>query len=169
LESYVAMGSGHGNGKQTAADAQAANTATGNGRKQNRVRTNPVQRPPIEGPVLAALTPETVPAPSTALGSSALDTAIFVTTPGANGGNVSPIANVPPFRTSAGDDDHFHGFSGSFALNNTKLELGAEDNYSITSSVAYKPIKDSFFFLRSGITLNNSDEPISYTWGIGYE
>ena len=165
LESYLALG----NKKLTPSVSGVVSTADGKKPRRQKEPSESVQRLPLEGPVLAALTPEPVPASTISLGSSIGDTALFITTPGANGGNVSPIANVPPHRTSAGEGDHFHGFSGSVALNNTKLELGAEDNFSITSSVAYKPIKDSFFFLRSGITLNNSDEPISYTWGIGYD
>jgi len=165
LDTYLAMG----NGGPILSAADVGATAANQTGKTNKEQAESILRPPLEGPVLAALAPVSVPASANALGASTGDTALFVTTPGANGGNVSPIANVPPHRTSAGEGDHFHGFSGSIALNNTKLELGEEDNYSITSSVAYKPIKDSFFFLRSGITLNNSDEPLSYTWGIGYD
>ena len=93
---------------------------------------------------------------------------IYITTPGTNATGVSPVANVPPHKPSS-DSDHFHGFSGTLSLNNTQLEFGSDDNYSITSAVAYKPIKESFFFLRSAVTVNNSDEPINYTWGLGYD
>jgi len=78
------------------------------------------------------------------------------------------VQRIPPNKQSD-SSDHFHGFSGTISLNNTQLEFGDEDHYSITSAVAYKPIKDSFFFLRSALTLNTSDEPLNYTWGIGYD
>lgn len=85
------------------------------------------------------------------------------------GAAVSPIANAPPYPKATSPDTTNHGFSGSLSLNNTQLEFTDPDHYSATAMVAYKPIKDSFFFLRTGITVNNSDDPLSYTWGIGYD
>ncbi len=100
--------------------------------------------------------------------AAAVDTPIYVTTPSSNANGLSPVANVPPHLPDA-DDDHSHGFSGTIALNNTQQEFGNEDHYSLTSSVAWKPVKDSFFFLRSAVTINNSDDPVNYTWGLGYD
>ncbi len=91
-------------------------------------------------------------------------------TAGANPGNsISPISNAPPFREAGADSTHNHGFSGSLALSNTQLEFGDSDHYSITSQIAYKPLQESYFFARTGITVNNSDEPLTYTWGLGYD
>jgi len=83
------------------------------------------------------------------------------------GGTVSPVTNAPPYPSESANKGY--GFSGTLSLNNTQLEFGDEDHYSVTSLVAYKPVKSSYWFLRSGITLNNSDEPVSYTWGLGYD
>ncbi len=96
------------------------------------------------------------------------DAPIYVTTPSSNATGLSPVSNVPPHNSSA-DDGHSHGFSGTIALNNSQLEFGDEDHYSITSAVAWKPVKDSFFFLRSAVTIDSSDDPVNYTWGIGYD
>jgi len=119
-----------------------------------------------------ALWPDTQDEPESgsALEQSArsASTPLYITTPSSNATGLSPVANVPPNKQSD-SSDHFHGFSGTISLNNTQLEFGDEDHYSITSAVAYKPIKDSFFFLRSALTLNTSDEPLNYTWGIGYD
>ena len=85
------------------------------------------------------------------------------------GNNISPVSNAPPFRAPNNGTDTSHGFSGSFTLNNTELEFGDTDHYSVTSQIAYKPVKDSYFFARTGVTINNSDEPLTYTWGVGYD
>lgn len=89
---------------------------------------------------------------------------------GASPGNsISPVSNAPPYRAAENTTNTSHGFSGSFTLNNTELEFGDTDHYSLTSQLAYKPLKQSYFFARSSLTLNNSDEPLSYTWGVGYD
>ena len=58
------------------------------------------------------------------------------------------------------------GISGSFSLTNKSFQ---SDGFSLSSGISYKPIKDSFWFLRSGIKFTNGDDPLAYSWGIGYD
>ncbi len=75
-------------------------------------------------------------------------------------------AGVPPFETTKSTKDRkYHGLSGSFALSNRSFE---PDAWSLTANFNYKPIIDSYFFARSGFTFTESDDPVSYYWGIGY-
>jgi hypothetical protein len=59
----------------------------------------------------------------------------------------------------------YHALNGSFALSNRSLE---DNNWSLTTNFSYKPLVNDFYFLRSGFTVTEGDEPVSYYWGIGY-
>lgn len=58
------------------------------------------------------------------------------------------------------------GFSGSISLNNRSFNT---ENTSINFAVSYKPVRDSYWFIRSGFNLSQESQPLTYTWGIGYD
>lgn len=60
----------------------------------------------------------------------------------------------------------YHGFSGFMTLGNRQFESGG---FNVTTGVSYKPIKDSYWFVRSSVNYRFEDEKIRYTWGIGYD
>ncbi len=60
----------------------------------------------------------------------------------------------------------YYGFSGSLTLNNKSFD---GDGFSITAAASYKPIKDSYWFVRSSWNYRFNDEEFRYTWGIGYD
>ena len=76
--------------------------------------------------------------------------------------------SVPPFKTTTPAkpaDRLYHGLSGSFALSNRSFE---SDAWSLTANFSYKPIIASYFFARSGFTVTEDSDSLSYYWGIGY-
>ena len=76
--------------------------------------------------------------------------------------------SVPPFKTTApakSTDRLYHGFSGSLALSNSSFE---SDAWSLTTNFSYKPIIANYFFARSGFTVTEDSDSLSYYWGIGY-
>lgn len=80
-----------------------------------------------------------------------------------------PSSSIPPFdeKGSKFKDRKYHGFSGSFALSNKGLDSDT-DAWSLTANFAYKPIRSSYFFARSGFTWKADGEEPTYYWGIGY-
>ncbi len=58
------------------------------------------------------------------------------------------------------------GFSGAISLNNSQF-LSAKT--SLNFSVAYKPLRNSYWFIRSSLDISQQNNPLSYTWGIGYD
>jgi len=59
-----------------------------------------------------------------------------------------------------------YGISGSLSVSNRSIH---RDGFSITAGASYKPIKDSYWFLRSSWNYRLNDEKFRYTWGIGYD
>ena len=95
-----------------------------------------------------------------------LSTASGVVTDGSEGS----VAQIPPFHADSGSKSKrkYHGWSGSVSLNNRIIDVAEPENWSITTSFAYKPIRSSYYFARTGITWRDSDDPITYYWGLGY-
>ena len=60
----------------------------------------------------------------------------------------------------------YRGFSGFLTLGNRQFNA---KGYSATTGVSYKPIKDSYFFLRSSGTWKFEEEEYLYNWGVGYD
>ena len=58
------------------------------------------------------------------------------------------------------------GFSGSITLENKSFQA---DQTSLKLAFAYKPIQDSYWFLRSAFNISNQSNPVTYSWGIGYD
>ncbi len=58
------------------------------------------------------------------------------------------------------------GISGSFGLSNKSF---SSDGFSFNAGISYKPIKNSYWFIRSSVKITDSDDPLVYSWGIGYD
>lgn len=71
-------------------------------------------------------------------------------------------AGIPPQPTS---DRIYEGLSGSIAVSNQSFE---DNRWSLSASVNYKPLVHSYYFARGGFTLIESEEPLTYNWGVGY-
>lgn len=75
--------------------------------------------------------------------------------------NSAPIANV-----ISEHPENTHGFTGNVY---TKQSLSG-NNPSIGASANWKPIANSFWFIRAGIDYDYKiDKPLTYSWGIGYD
>ncbi len=58
------------------------------------------------------------------------------------------------------------GLSGSITLENKSFQA---DQTSLKLAFSYKPLQDSYWFLRSAFNISNQANPITYSWGIGYD
>lgn len=91
------------------------------------------------------------------------------TSPQSTGSSFS-TGSLPPFieKKSAFKDRKYHGFSGSFALNSKRLET-AQGALSFNAGIGYKPIRSSYYFVRSGFSWTDTEvDPVTYYWGLGY-
>ncbi|MCH9673955.1 MAG: hypothetical protein K0U93_21135 [Gammaproteobacteria bacterium] len=92
------------------------------------------------------------------------------TVPGVVGGEgivYSPeVRGEAPTTTTADGKPKDYGFSGAFTLSNAGLD---GQGFGFTTSVSYKPIRDSYWFVRSALKLSQGDKPFTYSWGIGYD
>lgn len=124
----------------------------------------PVTSPKKDTPIIRAAKTETIPIKANAsiqpleTGSEISESNYppAVVTTSSPGGNAVHSKNI---KTSK-------GFSGSISLQNRSF---ISENTSLNFAFAYKPIQDSYWFIRSALNLSQQDEPISYSWGIGYD
>jgi len=58
-----------------------------------------------------------------------------------------------------------HGLSGALSLENRSFD---SDLTSIKLSASYKPLSDSYWFIRTAINASQTDKP-AYSWGLGYD
>lgn len=58
------------------------------------------------------------------------------------------------------------GLSGSISVNNRAF---LSRNTSLDFSLTYRPIRDSYWFIRSGLNISQESKPLTYSWGIGYD
>ncbi|MBX2837296.1 MAG: hypothetical protein KTR35_10610, partial [Gammaproteobacteria bacterium] len=76
-------------------------------------------------------------------------------------------STVPdPIRTRQPKKRKYRGFSGFISVNNRSFD---SDGFSLTTGASYKPVKDSYWFIRGSWNYRLSDEEFRYTWGIGYD
>lgn len=125
--------------------------------EQVKPAASKVSKKPIPKPARQVPTSVTVPIPplEMALATTPVETHPRpVTRPWSGDGAVSPDAKT------------HRGFSGSISLDNRRF-LARET--SLSFAVSYKPIKDSYWFIRSGISASQESKPLTYSWGIGYD
>ena len=79
---------------------------------------------------------------------------VVITTPS----NGSSIVSVNPV--------HSKGFSGSISVENRSFRI---EDTSLKFNVGYKPIIDSYWFVRTGLNISQESQPFTYSWGIGYD
>jgi len=58
------------------------------------------------------------------------------------------------------------GLSGSVSLENRSFRLA---DTSLKFNLGYKPISDSYWFIRSALNISQESQPFTYSWGIGYD
>lgn len=89
--------------------------------------------------------------------------------------SIEPDTSLTPVAVTgrrAGNDvvtpttSNSKGFSGSISLNNRSFTV---KNTSINFAASYKPVKDSYWFIRSGLNISQESKPLTYTWGLGYD
>jgi len=83
-----------------------------------------------------------------------LPAAVVITGP--SNGNTVATTNI----------NNSKGISGSVSLENRSFELS---NTSLKLAVAYKPLQDSYWFVRSALNVSQQSKPLTYSWGIGYD
>ena len=75
--------------------------------------------------------------------------------------SLNPSINVP--ITVPGK---LKGFSGSVSLENSTLN---QENFSIRLATSYKPFRESYWFIRSSMTLSPEESDPGFSWGVGYD
>ena len=79
---------------------------------------------------------------------------VVITTPS----NGNSIVSVNAIRSK--------GLSGSISLENRSFRIA---DTSLKFNLGYKPISDSYWFIRSALNVSQESQPFTYSWGIGYD
>ena len=58
------------------------------------------------------------------------------------------------------------GFSGSVSLENSSL---SQENLSLRLAASYKPFSESYWFIRSSMTVSPDESDPGFSWGVGYD
>lgn len=64
------------------------------------------------------------------------------------------------------DGKIMRGLSGSISVNNRAF---SSRNTSLDFSLTYRPVRDSYWFIRSGLNISQESKPLTYSWGVGYD
>jgi len=81
----------------------------------------------------------------------------------------TPVVVTGPSNGSAitsASANSLKGLSGSISIENRSFR---SKDTSLKLSFAYKPIADSYWFIRSAINISQTSKPLTYSWGIGYD
>ena len=58
------------------------------------------------------------------------------------------------------------GLSGSISIENRSFRI---KDTSLKFNLGYKPVVDSYWFIRSALNVSQESQPFTYSWGIGYD
>lgn len=81
----------------------------------------------------------------------------------------TPVVVTGPSNGSAitsANANSLKGLSGSISIENRSFR---SKDTSLKFSFAYKPIADSYWFIRSAVNVSQESKPLTYSWGIGYD